>query len=135
MKFLQIFNKTPNYRKFNFNPRFYNAEEEERQQRISRVEHEVKATMAKEQGDQLSAPDPTAHRSRIKGAFRQANQNSGPSGTTASPLLLRFAILLTLVLGFMGYLEYGPKVFYAMGVGILALYGFFKFRRLKSNGR
>ena len=43
MKFIQLFGKTPNYKKFAFTPRFYNPEEEERQQRESRIRKELAA--------------------------------------------------------------------------------------------
>ena len=41
MKFLQIFTKIPNYKKFGYTPRHYDPKEEERKERELRIQKEL----------------------------------------------------------------------------------------------
>jgi hypothetical protein len=41
MKFPTLFGKIPKYQKFNFEPRFYDAEKEEREARERRIRREL----------------------------------------------------------------------------------------------
>jgi hypothetical protein len=136
MKFLQIFNKTPNYKKFNYMPRFYNPEEEEMKERISRIEHELNS--AKEQPKETlpNADKDLAYRERIRGSFAKARQANGstPSSTGASPLLLRFTILLVLSVGFIGYLQYGMPALYGIALVLIPIFLFLKYRKLSNRG-
>jgi hypothetical protein len=130
MKILQIFNKTPNNRKFNYTPRFYNPEEEERRERIARIEKEVA------EAEKIELPerpqDPLAHRARIQGAFRQAREKNGPSPDT-SATMLRLGILLILTVGLIMYLQFGKPVLYALALVLIPLYLYSKFRGSKKS--
>jgi hypothetical protein len=133
MKFLQIFNKTPNYKKFNYTPRFYNAEEEEMKARVQRIERELNAPT--QQSEEQKDSD---YRARIRGGFSRARQANGGAPTTSpssSPILLRFAILLILTVGFIGYLEYGLVALYGIAILIIPIFLYLKFRKLRSSGR
>jgi hypothetical protein len=134
MKFLQIFNKTPNYKKFNYTPRFYNAEEEEMKARVQRIERELNVPTPK--SEEVNESD---HRARIRGGFSRARQANGAGATTSSssssPILLRFAILLILTVGFIGYLEYGMVAIYGIALLIIPIFLYLKFRKMRSNGR
>src|SRR5687768_13177234 len=107
MKFFKIlnFNKTPAYKKFNYAPRFYNAEEEERKERISRIEREFNES--RQNSKEEVSPEPTvSYRERMRGSFQKARESTG--GTTdAAAAMLRFSLLLVLALGLLAYLQYG----------------------------
>jgi hypothetical protein len=133
MKFLQIFNKTPGYKKFNYTPRFYNPEEEEMKERVQRIERELNAPT--QQSEEQKDSD---YRARIRGGFskaRQANGGGATSSSSASPILLRFAILLILTVGFIGYLQYGLVALYGIAVLIIPIFLYLRFRKMRSNGR
>lgn len=139
MKFLQIFNKTPNYKKFNYSPRFYNPEEEEMKERVSRIEQEMKAEKARSvdvTADNGSGQ--VSHRERIHGSFakaRKANGNPPAGASTHSPTLLRMAILLILTVGFIGYLQYGLTAIYGIALVLIPIYLYMRFRKLSDRGR
>jgi hypothetical protein len=132
MKFLQIFNKTPRYKKFNYTPRFYNPEEEEMKERVQRIERELNASAQPSEESKESD-----YRARIRGGFNRARQaNAGGAVTqSSSPVLLRFAILLILTVGFIGYLQYGLVALYGIAALIVPIFLYLKFRKLRSNGR
>lgn len=135
MKFLQLFNKTPKTRGFNYKPRFYNAEEEERKERIARIEREVKGSM-----ENVTVPkadsDPFGHRTRMRGAFRQGAENeASKSPSQTSPMLMRLVILLVLTVGFIGYLQYGRNVLYALALIIIPFVLYSRLQSLKKKGR
>jgi hypothetical protein len=135
MKFLQIFNKTPNHKKFNYTPRFYNAEEEEMKERVQRIERELNVPTPQSEGE-VNESD---YRARIRGGFSRARQANGAGATTSSssssPILLRFAILLILTVGFIGYLQYGLVAIYGIALLIIPIFLYLKFRKMRSNGR
>ena len=134
MKFLQIFNKTPNYKKFNYTPRFYNPDEEEMKERISRIEQEVNAAKASER----SGESDFTHRDRIHGSFakaRKANGNPPAGASSQSPTLLRLAILFILTVGFIGYLQYGLPAIYAIALVLVPIYLYMRFRKLSNRGQ
>jgi hypothetical protein len=139
MKFLQIFNKTPNYKKFNYNPRFYNPEEEEMKERISRIQQEINASKSQPdepaaEGDNTNA----SYRERIHGSFAKARRANGnpPAGvSTQSPALLRMGIILILTVGFLGYLQYGLNAIYGIALVLIPIYLYMRFRKLSDRGR
>ena len=133
MKFLQIFNKTPNYKKFNYSPRFYNPEEEERQERRSRIEKEV--TESRENETPRSGDSMYGYRERMHGAFRQAKGGAPAPGTNNNATFLRLLILLVLSVGLIMYLQYGKPVLYGIGGILIALFLFSKYRNLQKRGR
>jgi hypothetical protein len=140
MKLFQIFNKTPNYKKFNYNPRFYNPDEEEKQERLRRVESELNAEKAKFQAEHAEpSQGDLGYRARIHGSFaraRQANGNAAPGTQQTSPTLLRFGILLVLTVGLIGYLQYGSVAIYGIFMVLIPLFLYLKFRKLsKKEGR
>jgi Flp pilus assembly protein TadB len=137
MKFLQIFSKTPNYKKFNYAPRFYNPEEEERKERNRQIALEVEAANhAKEQSlrqeEGKPAEDIYAYRARMQGAFRSSRigQKQGEAKSDTSATMLRFAILLVLTVGLILYLQFGTVALYGLAVVFIPLYIFSKFRNL-----
>lgn len=130
MKIFQLFTKTPSYKRFNYTPRYYNPEEEERKARIKNIENEFNASVEKEK-EIASDPETvdTGYRTRIHGSFsraRQANVKTGKGET--SPMLLRLALLLIITIGLIGYMEYGQIAVYGVILTIVPLFLFLKFR-------
>lgn len=121
MKFPSIFTKTPQNKKFNYTPRYYNPEEDERKMREERIRREV--------DDEQIVQAPSAHALRITGSFKRS-QRSRRSGIP--PIgILRFVILLFLVLLLIVYLQYGNIALY--GLGLMApFYLYLRFRRPKA---
>ena len=138
MKFLQIFSKTPGYKKFNYTPRFYNPEEEERQERIARIERDAILERAKTDPGAGNPEEIGNYRQRMQGSFRQARKANGsePAPATSSPTLLRLAIVLVLVVGFISYLEYGKGAAYGIALILIPLFLYSKFINLtRKHGR
>ena len=132
MKFLQIFNKTPNHKKFNFTTRFYDPQEEERQEREKRILQELeerpKGSLALENPD--TADDETfAHRKRIVGSFRTAKKTVTVQ-KDPSTSLLRLVIFTILTVGLIAYLQYGKEVLYIIMLLVVPLYLYWRFKSI-----
>jgi uncharacterized membrane protein len=126
MKFLQIFNKTPNHKKFSFTPRFYDPQEEERTEREARIRKELE----EEKVDTEKIAEEYGYRQRIAGSFRTskktANVQSDPSST-----MLRLIILLILTVGLIAFLQFGKMALYGVAIVFIPLYLYLKFRKFK----
>jgi hypothetical protein len=101
MKFIQIFTKTPNHKKFSYSPRFYDPREEERKERESRIQKEL-ADKAEEV--QQSEED-YSHRQRIAGSFRQAKKTVTVQADPSASMI-RLIIMLILTVGLIAYWEF-----------------------------
>jgi Flp pilus assembly protein TadB len=133
MKFFKILNfKAPAYKKFNYAPRFYNAEEEERKERISRIEREFNES--KQNSKEVSASEPVSYRERMRGSFQKARESTGGTSDAAAAML-RFSILLVLALGLLAYLQYGNVALYGMALILVPLFLYSKFRNLSKKKR
>jgi Flp pilus assembly protein TadB len=126
MKFIQIFGKTPNYKKFAFTPRFYNPEEEERQQRESRIRKELKEAGQEEK----VVEEGYSYRQRISGSFRVAKKTATVQ-SDSSATMLRLVILLILAVGLIGFLQWGMTAIYVMALIYVPVYLYSKFRNLR----
>lgn len=126
MKFLQIFNKTPNHKKFSFTPRFYDPQEEERKEREARIRRELE----EEKVDTEKIAEEYGYRQRIAGSFRTskktANVQSDPSAT-----MLRLIILLILTVGLIAFLQFGKTALYGLAIVFIPFYIYLKFRKFK----
>ncbi len=122
MKFPSLFTKTPTHHRFNYKPRFYNPEEEERREREVRIQRELdlEKGITSETGE-------TAHRSRIAGAFQAARKRSQKS-STPNAALMRTASLLFLVLFIIAFLQWGRPAIY-LGFLIVPFYLYAKFKK------
>jgi hypothetical protein len=133
MKFIQIFTKTPNYKKFAYAPRFYNAEEEERKERESRIKHELERATNEAEKVKLEeelTDEQFKYRERIAGSFRNAKKTA-PVQSDPSVGMLRLIILLVISIGLIAYLQYGKNALYAIAVLFVPLYLYSKFRGMK----
>lgn len=133
MKFLQIFNKTPNTRKFNYTPRFYKPEEEEMRERIQRIERELN----KEKQSAEGVDDSFSHRDRMRASFRAARgeQSQAKPSFGSGPMLMRLAILLVLTVGLIAYLQYGTSALYTVAVVIAVFVLYSRIRNTSTRGR
>lgn len=126
MKFPQIFTRTPNYKRFNFTPRHYDPQEEERKERESRI----RAELAKEEQDASRVAEEYGYRQRIAGSFKQSkktvNVQSDPSAS-----MLRLVILLVLTVGLIAYLQWGKTALYGLALLFVPGYLYLKWREMQ----
>lgn len=121
MKFPTLFTKTPRHKRFNFTPRHYDPQEEERRVREERIKMELQAG-AEDDDERLHE-----YRTRIAGSFRTARgkktKNFDPSAN-----ILRLIILTVLVLFVIAYLHYGNISIYLLAL-IIPVYIWIRFVR------
>lgn len=122
MKFISLFTKAPNHRRFSYTPRFYDAKAEERKEREDRIRYEL----AREQGDEVETS--STYRSRMAGSFHAARRRSQASKETLRQNLIRFGVLLFLVLFIIAYLTWGKMALYSLGL-FVPLYFYLKFKK------
>lgn len=126
MKFLQIFSKTPQHKRFNFAPRFYDPQEEERKERELRIQKELEQKTV--EPEKVSSE--YGHRERIAGSFRTAKKTAGTQ-SDPSATMLRLFILLILTVGLIAFLQFGKVALYGLAFVFIPFYLYLKFRKLK----
>lgn len=122
MKFVSLFNKPPDNKKFNYKPRFYDQKAEERKEREERILREVD----REKG--LDAQQAEGYRSRLSGAFHIARRRSNKDKTELNAVLLRSGLLLFLTLFAIAFLTWGKDALYSLLV-FVPLYFYLKFKK------
>jgi hypothetical protein len=127
MKFLHLFTKIPNYKKFGYEPRHYDPKEEDRKERDLRIQKEL---MSKEEQQKLDEEDAHAYRSRIAGSFRTAKKTVAPQADPSSTML-RLIITLIITLGLIGFIEYGRIALVGVALVIIPFYLYLKFRKFR----
>lgn len=128
MKLPTLFNKTPKYKRFAYNPRHYDPAEEERKEREERIRREL--SLGEANNDGKGEDDIHGYRSRITGSFRTAKKTvtvqRDPSGN-----MVRLFILILLTVGVLAYVEYGKVALYGIAVVFVPFYLFLKFRKFR----
>lgn len=127
MKFIQLFTKIPNYKKFGYVPRHYDPKEEERKERELRIRQEL---MDQEQKQKLEDDAAFGYRSRISGSFRNAKKTVAPQADPSSSMI-RLIITLIITLGLIGFLQYGRIALVAVALIIIPFYLYLKFRKFR----
>ncbi len=122
MKFVSLFTKAPNYKRFGYSPRFYDQKAEERKEREDRIRQEI----ARERGER--SEETTEYRTRMTGAFQSARKRSQSSQSTLRSSLIRFGVLIFLTLFIMAFLTWGRTAFYGLLV-FVPLYFYVKFKK------
>ncbi|MTI30769.1 hypothetical protein [Xanthovirga aplysinae] len=113
MKLPSLF-KTPRHQRFHIQPRYWDPEKEEREQRYAQIKKDFEDSKGENKN----------FSSRMKGAFsRRKKRDSGNSSTSA----LQFFIAILLGGTFIGYMYYGNAVFYLYLV-LIPLYLFIRRR-------
>ena len=119
MKIPSLFTKAPNYKRFNYSPRFYDAQEEERKEREERIRNELKLAGKDE--------ETAGYRSRISGSFKAAKKTAGRV-SNPSAALLRIIILTFLSIWLIVYLQFGFIAMYGLLL-IVPFYLYLKFKK------
>ena len=122
MKFISLFSKTPNHKRFSYRPRYWDQAAEERKEREERIRRELE----REQG--LTPEGETNYRGRIAGSFQSARRRSNKSAGELNAVLLRSGVLLFLVLFLMAFLTWGTNSLYALLI-FVPVYFYFKFKK------
>lgn len=125
MKFISLFTKTPQHKKFTYAPRFYDPRQEERKIRNERIQAELLTTEKKE----IEVVD-TGYRSRIAGSFKTSKKSSTRQ-SDPSASMMRLIILTFLALWLYAFIQFGNVAFY----GLLLLVPFYFFLKFRNTGR
>lgn len=120
MKIPSLFTKAPNYKRFSYNPRFYDAQEEERKEREERIRNELSLAEQEEESG--------THRSRITGSFKKGAKRTAGRMSNPSAALLRTIILIFLTIWLIAFLQYGTVTFYALLL-FVPFYLYLKFKK------
>lgn len=118
MKLPSLFSKIPKYKRFNYTPRHYDPQEEERKEREERLQRELRM-----KGEEVTPP----YRSRIAGSFRVARPSKSKS-YDPSVNLIRLIIMTFLAVWVIAYLQYGNIALYGL-ILIVPFYLWLKFFR------
>lgn len=124
MKFLSLFTKAPQHQRFQYAPRFYDAQKEEMKEREARIRQEVE----RERG-QLKE-DLTGYRSKIAGSFQAARRRSKNS-SQPSAILIRLGVMLFLSLFIIAFLQWGKPALYLFFL-FVPVYLYLRFRKVIS---
>lgn len=122
MKFISLFTKTPSYKRFSYEPRYYDQKAEERKEREERIRKEIE----RERGEPGAADD--NYRDRMTGSFQTARRRSKRGSGEFKTAILRSAVLLFITLFVMAYLTWGKDALYSLLL-FIPLYFYFKFKK------
>lgn len=109
MKFPSL-SRMPNYKRFNFEPRYYDEVKEDIQNRTERIKGELKITSTK------------SHREQIKNAFSHRARREKSSD------FMQLLLIIIMLGGVGGWLIYGNVVLYAIIV-VFPLYVYLRTRK------
>ena len=126
MKIPSLFTKTPNYKRFAYNPRHYDPQEEERKEREERIRRELSV----EAGKKVDDDNLHGYRSRMVGSIRSAKKTATVQ-KDPSANMLRLVILLVLAVGLIAFIEYGTLALYGVALIIIPFYFYLKFRKFR----
>jgi len=131
MKIIQLFNKIPNHKRFGYTPRHYNPLEEEMKERELRINQELgKENKTEKEEEVISGSDEEGSRKRISGSFRAAKKTV-PVQSDPSASMMRLALMLVMVAGFISYLQFGNVALYAVALIVVPVYLYLKFRKIR----
>ena len=119
MKLPSLFGRIPKHQRFNFEPRFYDAQKEEREERNRRIQNEEE----NKKNNSIKG-----YQTRIKGSFSSARKRSQVSSSDLQTSLMRLAVLFFLVLFIVAYLQWGNKALYGL-LAFIPFYAWIKFRK------
>lgn len=119
MKFPTLFGRIPRHQRFNFEPRFYDAEKEEREERNRRIQKES-------ENEKPELVD--GYQTRIKGSFSSSRRRSQVTSSDLKTSLIRLVVLFFLVLFIVAYLQWGNIALYGF-LAFIPVYAWMKFRK------
>ena len=121
MKIVSLFTKAPGYKRFSYEPRFWDQKAEEMKEREERIRRELEL----ERGQ--TNIENSDYQKRMRTSFRAARKTSQTSKSNLNTALIRLAVLLFLSLFILGFLTYGTVAFYSMLI-FVPVYFYFKFK-------
>lgn len=127
MKFIQLFTKIPNHKRFGYTPRHYDPREEERKERELRIRQEL---LSEEERKKKEDDETHAYRSRIAGSFRTAKKTVSPQSDPSSSIL-RLIITLIITVGLIAFLQFGKVALIGVALVIIPFYLYLKFRKFR----
>jgi hypothetical protein len=130
MKFPQLFTKIPKHKRFDYIPRHFDPQEEERKERELRIRQELEREGVIEKAGEEETDDGTeitGYKERITGSFKNARRVSHKQSDPSAGLI-RLAITLILTLGLIGYLQFGENVLYGVAAIFIPFYLYLKLR-------
>jgi len=127
MKFLHLFTKIPNYKRFGYSPRHYDPKEEERKERELRIKREL---MSEQEQEKLIEEENFGYRKRISGSFKTAKKTVTPIADPSSTML-RLIITLIITLGLIGFLQFGRIALVGVAFVFIPFYLYLKFRKFR----
>jgi Flp pilus assembly protein TadB len=127
MKFIQLFTKIPNYKKFGYMPRHYDPREDERKERELRIRMELDKDQDKVKKEDIVVQD---YRTRISGSFRTAKKTVSPQADPSSSMV-RLIITMIITVGLIGFLQYGKIALVGVALVIIPFYLYLKFRKFR----
>ena len=131
MKFPQLFTRIPGHKRFGYSPRHYDPLEDEIKEREQRLKEEFeKESKLKNEAEAVSENEEEGYRTRMAGSFRTAKK-SAPVQSDPSASMMRLALMLVMVIGFIAYLQFGNVALYGVALVIAPAYLYLKFRKLK----
>nr|WKN38755.1 hypothetical protein K4G66_08565 [Tunicatimonas sp. TK19036] len=110
--------RLPNYRKFSFEPRYYDPVKEDIEERTSRIKQELR---------QHSSPS-SGLSSGFHGAFARR------ASATRSSNMLQAIIMAALFIFIFGYLYFGNDIFYILLL-VVPIYVYFRFKQISGKRR
>ena len=125
MKFISLFTKAPEHKRFTYEPRYYDAKAEERKEHEDRIRREI----ARERGETERGDD--SYRTRIAGSFHSARRRSRKNSGDLNATMLRLGVLLFLSLFLIAFFTWGKPVIYSLLL-FVPFYFYLKFRKPKT---
>ena len=122
MKFISLFTKAPNYKRFSYTPRFYDRRAEEMKEREERIRREIEM----EKGDLTK--EAAGYRARMTGAFHSSRKRSKSSEDSLRSSLIRSGLLLFMTLFIMAFLTWGSVALYSLFL-FVPVYFYLKFKK------
>ena len=124
MRLFPFLGKVPKYKRFHFEPRYYDAGAEEREQRHARIRHEVLQERAYEEAMEGTLGEDTV--AQAGGPTLQRGYLRTARTKTAEPVMDKSSltrVLLIVIMGgsLYGYLEIGVNALYAGGLAFVGL--------------
>lgn len=122
-KFPMLFGRIPKHKRFHYEPRYFDAQQEERKARQSRIEMELG-----QQPDQ----DEVDHRERMSSAFGTRRKQRKPMSGDMKETILQLALILAMALLLIAWLEWGNVVFYSLLL-VVPVWFYVRFLRKRSS--
>ena len=123
MRLFPFLTKVPKYKRFNFEPRYYDAAREEREQRVAQIEREMqRERLHGQQGDVSELQSGSLRPGSIRGSRPERQP------VLDSSAINRFLLVIILGGSVYGYIEYGELALIVGGAGFL-IYLFLRIRK------